>query len=231
MRTLVISDLHGNLPALEAVLQTPHDQVICLGDLVDYGPWPAEVVDRVRALAALAVRGNHDDAIARGVPCACAPAVKALSDATQALTRARLGEDALRFLASLPIRLERTLFGQRLLLCHATPEDPLFTYLRPSEVEAWRRQVEALEVDGVLVGHTHLPMHLTFGRTWVLNPGSVGQPRDGDPRAAFAVIEDGVPRLERVAYDVERTVGALRETGLAQVHRDRLIQLLRTGTP
>ena len=229
MRTLVVSDVHGNLAALEAVLQTPFDEVVCLGDLVDYGPRPAEVVAWARREPAAVLRGNHDDAIARGIPCVCGPDVRALSDATQSVTRAQLSPEHVRFLRSLPVRTRLERAGISLLLCHATPADPLFRYLRPTDRDTWAREVAGLGVSGLLVGHTHLPMLLEFERTWVLNPGSVGQPRDGDPRAAFAVLEDGVPRLERVAYDVERTVRELGEVGLPPEHLQRLVHLLRTG--
>lgn len=102
--------------------------------------------------------------------------------------------------------------GVRLLCVHAVPSDPLYRYLGP-DPHAWEREAAGVEADVVLVGHTHIQFELRAGNTRVVNPGSVGQPRDGDPRAAYAVIEDGAVALRRVAYDVERTVTRYGETG------------------
>jgi diadenosine tetraphosphatase ApaH/serine/threonine PP2A family protein phosphatase len=114
------------------------------------------------------------------------------------------------------------------VLLHAAPADPLYRYLGP-EPDAWREAVSGLQTDLVLVGHTHLPFHFQFGSVAVVNPGSVGQPKDGDPRAAFAIVEDGVPRLERVSYPVEPTIEALESAGVDPAARDALAALLRTG--
>lgn len=230
MRVLVVSDLHGNEAALTAVSRVEEpDVVLCLGDLVDYGPAPGACVAWVRANAVATVRGNHDDALVRGVRCVCSPDVQPLSDATQDLARRVLGPEDVAWLATLPLEARIKIGGIRFHLVHATPADPLFTYLRPDEVDAWGRAVETVDTDVVLVGHTHLPMALKVGSKLVVNPGSVGQPRDGDARAAYAVVDDGVPILRRAAYDVEETVRALAASGLDPAFVKALSGVLRTG--
>ncbi len=230
MRILVVSDIHANEPALRAVWQAEEpDAVLCVGDLVDYGPDPAPCVAWTRNHAMAAVRGNHDDALVRRIRCRCARALQGLTDDTQELARQALGPDEIAWLRSLPLQTDIALGGVRFRLVHAAPADPLFTYLGPEETAAWTRAVEGVEADIVLVGHTHLPMVLRLGGKLVVNPGSVGQPRDGDPRAAYAVIEDGVPRLGRATYDIEETVRRLAECGLAPGVVEALERVLRTG--
>lgn len=232
LRVLVISDLHANWPALHAVLEAePYDKVIVVGDLVSYGPHPAEVVDWVSRHATVAVEGNHDDALACGSDCRCAPASKPLATATREIHRRVLTADRLRYLGDLPQTATLDVAGRRLFVVHASPRNHLYRYtLTPSAPEEHvKRQVSGVRADYVLLGHTHLPMVRRLDGKIVVNPGSVGQPRDGDPRASYAVIEDGVVALERIAYDVERTVDDLRRLPLAPEISDRLVSLLRKG--
>lgn len=233
MRILVISDLHANWPALQAVLDTEaYDKAIVVGDLVSYGPHPGEVVDWVSRHATPAVEGNHDDALACGSDCRCAPSSKPLATATREIHRRLLTPEQIRYLEDLPQTATLDAAGSRLFVVHASPRNHLYRYtLTPSAPEEHlRRQVSGVRADYVLLGHTHLPMVRSVGRKVVINPGSVGQPRDGDPRASYAVIEDGVVALKRIPYDVERTVEGLRQMPLAPAIRDRLTSLLRKGT-
>ncbi len=228
MKVLVLSDIHGNLAALEAVAAEPHDLLICLGDLVGYGPQPGPCVRWVRAHAALVVQGNHDRALGDGSPPGCRAEFQWLADALAPLGQAQLSPEERAYLAGLPRSALRQLDGTRYLFVHATPSDPLYRYLGPDPA-AWEGEVHALDVDAVVVGHTHLQFDLPLARTHVVNPGSVGQPKDGDPRAAYAVIENGTFRLGRVRYDVERTVGELRASGVDPDAVADLSLLLRTG--
>jgi putative phosphoesterase len=228
MRILVVSDIHANFEALSRIPEG-FDRVLCLGDLVDYGPDPAPCVAWVQERAAVAIRGNHDNAVASRFDCRCAPVMQEASQKTRELMWQLLGDDELSYLAARPLAADLELDGLRFHLVHATPSEPLYRYLRPSEETRWKAEVESLEADIVLVGHTHLPMLLRIGGKVVLNPGSVGLPSDGDPRAAFAVIEDGVPRLERVEYDVEATVRRLDRKALPLEVVDKLSHLLRVG--
>ncbi len=232
MRILVVSDIHGNFSALHAVAAAERaDQVLCLGDLVDYGPRPAECVGWVRANAQATVRGNHDNAVASGAPCRSAPLYRRLSEESRKLTLPLLSEEDRRFLSDLPLRRTVEAGGQRIEMIHAAPGDPLYQYLPATDRDAWERAIEGIDADLILVGHTHIPAVLRIGRKLVVNPGSVGLPRDGDPRASYAILEDGEPALKRVAYDVGKSLQALWEWGLPHDVARGLEGIYQTGAP
>ena len=230
MRLLVISDIHANLPALLAVAgHQQFDRAICLGDIVDYGPHPKECLDWVRGRCDLLIRGNHDQAAAKHVGCQCSEAFRHLSEATRAMTWRLLTPDDLSYLAVRPIEADFMYDGTRYHAVHAAPSDPLYRYLGPDDREQWQAEIERVGADMLLVGHTHVPMILYFGGKVVVNPGSVGQPRDGDARAEFAVIENGLPHLCRIPYDIEETVRDLSQAGLEDSVASVLGNILRTG--
>jgi predicted phosphodiesterase len=233
-RLLVVSDIHGNLAALDAVLAEPHDGIICLGDIVGYGPFPAACVDRIRAELAITVQGNHDRGFAEHVPFGSSARFRWIAAATAPIAERQLDADALTFLRDLPRRAVPIVAGAPTLAVHATPGDPLYAYVGP-DAHAWARELERTDAALTLVGHTHVQFDLSVtvasgvGRR-VVNPGSVGQPKDGDPRAAYAVIEgDGRVSPRRCAYDVEATIAALRGESVAVEAVDVLGALLRTG--
>jgi putative phosphoesterase len=227
MRILVVADIHGNWPALRA-LQEPYDVCFCLGDLVDYALEPVPCIDWVRKHAHYAVRGNHDHAVAQNVIISGRTGFKYLAGVTRVLTRERVGADDLRFLADLPVTQAVTVNGTRFLLVHATPRDPLDEYAH-ADPAFWSRQLQHVDVDAVCVGHTHQPYVLEVGGKLVINPGSVGQPRDGDPRAAYVAIEDNRVEIKRVAYPVEETIHTVQESSLPDQAKTMLSEVFRTG--
>ena len=227
MKILVLSDIHANLAALQAV-QEDYDHLICLGDLVDYGPQPRECIEWVRHRSPKIVRGNHDNAVGRRMDCRCSEKFKPLSVATREYTWGVLNPGETSYLADLPLTERFELGGLRFLAVHATPSDPLFRYLAPEE-KLWASEVAASEADIILVGHTHRPFVLPCGQKSVLNPGSVGQPRDGDPRASYALIRDGQVELKRVEYPVESAIQSLEAAALARPMVAQLAHVLRTG--
>lgn len=228
MRTLVVADVHGNLAALEAVFSESFDRVVCLGDIVGYGPEPAECLRLLRGYDLLGVQGNHDRAAAQHVPPRCSERFRWLAEATAPIARGQLSADDVAFLSALPHWGVAEHGRPRWVLVHATPSDPLYRYLGPDPI-AWREEARSVEGEGLLVGHTHIQFELRLDAARVVNPGSVGQPKDGDPRAAYAVIEDGAITLKRVAYDVERTVLAYARSPVSAAAVDSLAKLLRTG--
>jgi putative phosphoesterase len=227
MRILLLADIHGNWPALQAIKE-PFDVCLCLGDLVDYCLEPAPCVDWVRNHAQHTVRGNHDHGVAQDVPVTGRSGFKYLTGVTRVLTRQRLQEDDLRFLSQLPISRRITLEETRFLLVHATPRDPLDEY-GPPDVDFWTRRLQHIEADVICVGHTHQPYVLEVGDKLVINPGSVGLPRDGDPRAAYAVLDDDGVELKRAEYPVEETLRTIEESSLPAQAKNLLAQVLRTG--
>ncbi len=257
MKVLVISDVHANLVALEAVLdaEPAFDSVIFLGDAVDYGPDPSACLERIGSLRPARVRGNHDNAVAFGVDCGCSEAFREVSRATRAFTRAALDPAEVASLGAFPTALVTELGGARALLVHATPRDNLFEYTSPDGDPArWSAAMTSWPqsgpesggtpggassgrgsgpargpVDVILVGHTHQPYLRRLGKLVVVNPGSVGQPRDGDPRASYAVWDDGRFALKRVSYDISAAVARLFRAGLPPAAAVRLAGVLQRG--
>jgi putative phosphoesterase len=227
VRILVVSDIHANWPALAAI-DEPHDLCLCLGDLVDYGPEPAPCVAWAMGHADHAIRGNHDHGVAHGVPVVGDNGFRYLTRVSRPLQWPALSAEQRLYLVQLPLTKRLVVDGLRLFLVHGTPRDPLDEYLMP-DPEAWARRLEGLDVDIVCVGHTHLQFQLQVGGAIVVNPGSVGLPRDGDPRAAYAIIEDGRVELKRIEYPVEETVQRVSRSAMPERGKELLIECLRNG--
>ena len=227
MRILVVSALHANRAAIAAV-DEPHDVCFCLGDLVDYGPEPAACVRWAMENADYAVRGNHDHGVAQEVPVSGDVGFRYLTRATRPEQWESLNPDERRYLLQLPVTQRVTLGDVRFLLVHATPRDPLDEYLLRDEA-AWARRLENVDADVVCVGHSHMQFKLKIGDKMVLNPGSIGLPRDGDPRAAYAIIEGGRVELKRVAYPIEETVAAIQASSWPDRAKEMLSHVVRHG--
>ncbi len=235
MRWLVISDIHGNHEALTSVLNSAprHDSVLVLGDLVDYGPDPDLVIDVVKELGAVVIMGNHDYAVAEKSDCRAGPSLHEASVYTRSeITLKKISRNDVKWLSSLPKHLVMDLGGFEAIVTHATPRDPLFKYLQPwLNDEVFREFVGEEGPDFVIVGHTHRRFlrPTSFGKV-VVNPGSVGQPRDGDWRASYAVVgDDGSVQFFRVKYDVEATLRKLRSSVSRDDIFERLASILRRG--
>jgi predicted phosphodiesterase len=240
MRIAVLSDVHGNLPALEAVLEAlkPYDAVWQLGDVVGYGPQPDEVVARLSAEGAVGVRGNHDSAAIGDLP------TGSFNDEARAAvewTAGRIQPETRRWLAALPLRTIDSPFT----LVHGSPRDPTWEYVFTSSIA--RANLAAFETTHCIVGHTHVPAvfrerkpgsveqvvpkHLSRvplgGARMIINPGSVGQPRDGDPRASGMVLDTEAGWLEwhRVEYPIEKVQALMAEVDLPR----KLISRLKYG--
>ncbi len=227
MRILLLADIHGNWPALEAINE-PFDLCLCLGDLVDYGPEPGPCIDWVRENAAHTVRGNHDHGVAQNVLVNGLNGFKHLTGVTRPLSRSRISGEDMRFLATLPLSQYLTMDDTRFLLVHATPRDPLDEYA-PAELAFWERRLADVDAELICVGHTHFPYVLEVGDKLVVNPGSVGLPRDGDPRASYAILENHKVELKRIEYPIEQTVQAVNESPLPDDAKEFLAEVLRTG--
>ena len=177
---------------------------------------------------ATAVRGNHDHGAAQDVIVLGQNGFKYLTSVTRPLTRERLGLDDLRFLASMPLTRMVTLDDTRFLLVHGTPRDPLDEWA-PADVEFWQRRLQGVDADVVCVGHTHQPYILEVGSKLVINPGSLGLPRDGDPRASYAIMENRRVELKRMEYPIEATIRNIEESRLPEAAKTLLAEVLRTG--
>ncbi len=236
MRVAVLSDIHANLRALEAVLGSlgSVDAIWQLGDVVGYGPDPNAVIERLREVGARGVRGNHDVAALGG------DEIDYFNpDARRAMawTRESLSPASREWLDALPERLEDGDFT----LAHGSPRDPIWEYL--TSRSAAEANLTAFDTPYCLVGHTHVPvvfrheegemellgvdagsrLALNEERA-IINPGSVGQPRDGEPEASYVILDTskGTATWRRIPYDVEATQAAMIEAGLPRALARRL---------
>ncbi|MGA2984475.1 MAG: metallophosphoesterase family protein [Terriglobia bacterium] len=227
MRILIVSDIHGNFDAL-AALQETYDELWVLGDLVNYGPDPAAVIDFVSSKAAVAVCGNHDYSIGYNQDPRCSARFREMAEATRGYTNSALSMKHKHFLRHLASLVQTVRDGTRFYICHAVPSDPLFGYC-PAGSPRWLSEVEGLSADIVLVGHTHVPSVQTFGPRRVVNPGSLGQPKTGSPQARYAIWEDGKIELKSYSYPVEPAVAKVQALPIQDTLRDELSAILRTG--
>jgi diadenosine tetraphosphatase ApaH/serine/threonine PP2A family protein phosphatase len=246
MRAAVISDIHANLPALEAVLEATErvgvDEIWCLGDVIGYGAEPDECTELVLERCSLCLVGNHDLAVLGALD------IAAFSEAAAAAvewTRAHVAEGTLAMLRDLEPQGER----EGVALFHASPRDPVWEYVLSAEQADACFDVQPTRV--ALIGHSHVALYfarpsaekgeeihgsqasddtlldLSAGQ-WLINPGSVGQPRDGDPRAAWLELDtdEQAARFHRTPYDVDRAAASIVGAGLPR----RLAERLQVGS-
>ncbi len=227
MRILVLADVHSNWPALRAI-EEPFDACVMVGDLVDYGTDPVPCIEWARTHAIAGVRGNHDHAVAQHVAPRPGGGYRRLALGTRPWHWEVLGESTMDYLDSLPTTRYIELDGLRLFLVHATPRDALDEYVA-DDPATWADRVKGIDADIICVGHTHIPFHLDIDGKQILNSGSVGQPRDGDPRASYAIIDDGRVELRRVEYPIDETLEQMRQTNVETWVVELSERLLRSG--
>lgn len=229
MRILLTADIHSNWPALAAIHES-FDVAICLGDVVEYGVEPGPCIDWVREHCAHVVRGNHDHnsvqdvvGLANGVK-----GFKYMTVATRKLNQERMTDEHRRFLSQMPLTQFITLDGIRMMLVHATPRDPL-DEVTAADPEVWARRIEGIDVDVVCVGHTHHQFAFQVGQTTIINPGSIGLQREGDPRAAYAMIDGNKIELRRIDYPINDTISAVNSSPLPGDVKQLLASVYRDG--
>jgi len=233
MTLLILSDIHGNWPALKAVLaaEPQYSAVAFCGDVVDYGPQPVDCLRWVTQDVDYAVRGNHDNALGFGARCYCMATLREYSVATREWHRTLLSEANCEALRRLPRLHSFEWDGQQFLMAHAmpfrvahtTPQNGLFEYL---DLDQWGERMKGVSSDFVLVGHTHVQGVRTFGKVTVVNPGSVGLARDHPGKACYAVFHDGKIELKQIAYEVGRTAALLRAAPLSSRVIEGLVHAL-----
>ncbi len=226
MRVAVITDIHANLPALEAAFGAIDtigvDAVYCGGDLVGYGPHPNEVCALIEERRIPTIHGNYDYAIARELDdCGCAyvtPHDRELGQGSVEWTLANTGAHAKAFMRDLPFDLRFRMGGRRIRLVHGSPRKVNEYLFEDKPASLYERLAASAGCDVLVFGHTHKPWIREHGGVLFVNCGSVGKPKDGDPRAAFAVLEltDGEVRasIERVPYDAEAVAAQVAAAGL-----------------
>lgn len=246
MKYALISDIHANLPALEAVLadvdaRREVNAIYHLGDLVGYAPWPNETVDLIRTRGIAGVAGNYDSTVGTDYKhCGCRyedPRQEELSHISYGWTRQHVSAATKQFLAGLPFRIDLLpkgghLAGPRVVLVHGTPtlNTLYWTADRPDDFcLKMAGHAGAKAGDVIAFGHTHIPWHREVEGIHFVNTGSVGRPKDGDPRAGYVLLETGTGtvgvEVVRVEYDLKRTMDAIRKSELP----DDFAEYLRTG--
>jgi putative phosphoesterase len=221
MRLAVIADVHSNIHALRAASDIIRGRgpgmVVCAGDVVGYGAFPDECCAAVQGMCGRCIAGNHDRSAVSGDFSGMNP----FAAAAMIWTAGRLGEGARGFLASLAPSCRFEADGVQVAVFHGSPRDP-DEYVHEEAVT--EETLRGTGSDMVVMGHTHVPYAKRLGDGLVVNPGSVGQPRDGDPRGSLAFVDTGRMECEvvRFRYPVEEAAGAIVSAGLPRILADRL---------
>src|SRR5436190_3613185 len=223
MSIAILSDIHGNLPALEAVLADVQlrrpEMTYCLGDLVGYGAFPNEVVERIRAETIPTVMGNYDDGVGFDRDdCGCAyrdPDEQERGQQSLMWTRAHTTPANKQFLQALPPSIRLNVGGVRLLLVHGSPRKMNEYLFEDRPLSSFQRLAASSDADVIVFGHTHKPYVKRVNDVWFVNAGSVGKPKDGDWRACYVLLtldREQPVEFVRLDYDVARITAAIRAT-------------------
>jgi len=238
MKIAVISDLHSNIVALEAVLKDIEgkqvDQIYCAGDLVGYSPFPNEVIDLIRHKQIPTVMGNYDDGIGfMRFICGCDykdEKAQALGEQSIVWTKAHTIEENKDLLRNLPAEVRFTIDGKKILLVHGSPNrlNEYITEDTPRPRDYALNLIELNNVDILICGHTHIPFKMVLKDKFLINTGSVGKPKHGEPSAVYTIIEIGADievEFHKVPYDFEAVAKALEESDLP----NEFAALIRSG--
>jgi putative phosphoesterase len=223
MRVGIISDIHGNLPALEAVMQDikskSFDALYCLGDLVGYGAFPNEVTEAIKAGGMPTIMGNYDDGVGFDRDeCGCAyrdPDEEARGHRSLMWTRQHATDSTKAFLRELVPQIRVEIDGKRVLLVHGSPRKMNEYLFEDRPVSSFQRIAASSEADIIVFGHTHRPYTKLVDGVLFVNVGSVGKPKDGNWRACYAILEPAAAtpvEFIRLRYDIDRAMAAIRDT-------------------
>ncbi len=217
----LISDIHGNLPALKVVMERIEESgvklILCAGDLVGYNPWPNEVIWEIRRREIPCIRGNHDRAVIFDDYSHFNPYAAAAAK----WSREQLSEENMNYLISLKDHMLWSWENFRISVHHGAPFDEDY-YVYPDMADESLLEYENPDV--LVLGHTHVPFIKKFTKGVIINPGSVGQPRDGDPRASYALVDlkRGIYKIIRVEYPIDEVADKIMEVGLPEFLARRL---------
>lgn len=225
MSIAIFSDIHGNVPALEAVLADIHrqqvDAVYCLGDLVGYAPFPNEVTARIREQQIPTIMGNYDDGVGFDRDeCGCAyreEDERRRGQQSLEWTKARVTSENKAFLRTLVSEIRTEIDGKRVLLVHGSPRKMNEYLFEDRPTSSFARLAASSNADVIVFGHTHKPYTKLVDGVWFVNVGSVGKPKDGDWRACYAMLDvtaDPPASFVRVQYDIATVTGAIRASEL-----------------
>lgn len=233
MRIGIISDIHGNLPALDAVLSDIKgrdlDALYCLGDLVGYAPFPNEVTERIREMRIPTIVGNYDDGVGFDRDeCGCAyrdPIEEQRGNQSLTWTKAHVTPENKAFLRELVKELRIEVDGRRVLLVHGSPRKINEYLFEDRPLSSFQRLAASSNADIIVFGHTHRPYTKLVDQVLFVNAGSVGKPKDGDWRACYAILEPTAAeavQFVRVPYDLKTVTAAIRASELPDAFADDL---------
>jgi protein phosphatase len=228
MRILLISDIHGNIWALESILKREeYDILISLGDLVDYGPRPEEVVQIVKDKATFSVMGNHDYSLAFDAECpGTTEEYKKITNDLRDYFKYSITNDSINYLRNIPMEHYIEIDGFKIYLVHSSAKDPLGDYV------TFDKDVSFIEekmipkdknVNVVLYGHTHIPGIIDINGVKIVNPGSTGFPRDIPLKPSYAVIENGMITLKKAEYDFHYLVSEFKKARVPEKYQKFLL--------
>ena len=231
MRIAILSDIHANITALEAVLddlkQQHAEAVYCLGDLVGYAAFPNEVIDRIQRGGTPTIVGNYDDGVGFDRDeCGCAyrdPEEQRLGDLSLRWTQRTVTSDRKAFLRSLVPEIRFEADGKRFRLVHGSPRRMNEYLFEDRPLSSFQRLAATSEADVLIFGHTHKPYTRRVDNVLFVNAGSIGKPKDGDPRACYVVMDttgDVAVEFRRITYDVDTAANAIRESSLPDKFAD-----------
>jgi len=233
MRLILIADVHANWEALLSLQRAEGkpDAVIFAGDAVGYGPNPSNCVKWLLANATVAVKGNHDEAMAQegvdGVP----DELREAAHDSLAYSRKILAREDIIRLSQLPLTNYSSFGGAKFFVTHGTPADPLCGELNPATCHESDLHLlfDSIDADVIVLGHTHLPAIRQFGKKLIVNPGSLGQPRYGVPDATYAVWDDGRIQIHHLHYDHDAVANKIRLLPFSVETIDMLTGVLERG--
>jgi putative phosphoesterase len=225
MEIAVISDIHANFAALDSVISRLNERgvtdILCSGDIVGYYGSPNEVIKLLEEEKVKCVRGNHDEAVLEGIP----QNFRDTARFTLNWTQEQLTEESTEYLYSLPIERVEKYGSTTISLVHGSPQNPLTEYVYEDTIdEVFVKENFISPPDFAVLGHTHESFVKKIGQTTIVNPGSVGQPRDGEPSASFAIIDTDYETASRyrVEYDIDDTINKVKSNGFPEILADRL---------
>lgn len=234
MRIALFSDVHANLPALQACLQSIEEQkpdaIYCLGDLVGYNIWPNEVINEIRRRGIPTIAGNYDEGVGLSSnDCGCAYKTdpeKQMGAVSISFTNSIVGEEERQYLRTLPKHIRIEFPHLNLLLVHGSPRKINEYLFEDRDEKSLLRIMKDANADVMCFGHTHKPFHrMLAGNAHAINTGSVGKPKDGDPKGCYVLLTiDPAVKVEfiRFDYDIEKAAGAIEASPLPNEYAEML---------
>ncbi len=229
MKILIVSDIHGNREALEAINEE-FDYMFCLGDIINFGPDPSYAVDFIRLHADYVIKGNHDHAIGFNSSSRCSGIFQEISEAMRKITLDKLSFDKIDYLKYLPVSQDISIPDNDFFLVHAFPSDPLYKSIQNDDYKFLEKEADLINSKIVFIGHSHTQWLKKTGDTTFISPGSVGMAKDNPGYACYAIWEDNHVEFKQTRYNIDKTCEKINHLPLALNLKQNLLKIFTTGT-